>query len=383
MMKQILYAITKSNFGGAQRYVYELAKEAKNKGFGVSVTCGGEGSLIDKLEAVEIPVHRLDSAQRDIHLLKEFQTFLQLFSVIRTVKPDIVHLNSPKLGGLGALVARLAGVKQIIYTNHGWPFMESRPLWQKLIIKFLSWLTIQFNHRIIVLSESEYNLVAQWPQTKEKLSIVHNGISPFPLQSKEDALISILGATRAIELIKQNKRIIGNIAELHKNKGYRYALEGLKQYKKHAGAQFNSHFIIIGNGDDKDHLLHMRHNLELDDDVTFVGYVRDAREYLKAFDIFMMSSIKEGFPYAILEAGFAETPIISTDVGGIHEVIENLHTGFLVPPARPQEIKHILNYIDEHPGESRQYATFLKSKIENEFSFAIQAEKTFALYNQD
>jgi len=383
MMKKILYAVTKSNFGGAQRYVYELASEAKNKGYSVAVACGGNGSLVDRLESAHIEVFNIASAERDIHIFKEIQSLIRFIAILRDVKPDILHLNSPKLGGLGAFAGRLMGIKEIVYTNHGWPFMEHRPLWQKILIRFFSWLTLLLNKRIIVLSHTEFAMTQNWPGAKDKVHIIRNGIQNFVLQDKDHALISIMGEVRAIELIKSGKRIIGSIAELHKNKGHQYALEGFKLYKNFAGPSFNSHLLIIGNGDDKDKLLRLRSNLELDDDVTFVGYVRDAREYLKAFDVCMMSSIKEGFPYALLEAGYAEVPIISTDVGGIHELIENLRTGFLIPARRPQEIKHILNYIDEHPGESRQYAYALKEKIKNEFTFEKQVSATFALYGLD
>ncbi len=379
-MKKILYAVTKSNFGGAQKYVFELAEEARKKGHAVSVVCGGNGALVDRLEQIAVPVFSLSSASRDINLIKEIKTLFSLYKITRKFNPDTVHLNSPKLGGLGAVVARIAGVKNIIYTNHGWPFMEDRPIWQRLIIKFFSWLTVLFCHKIIVLSNREYNMVKNWIGSKGKIVLIRNGIKPFNVLEKEDALIAILGQEPALNLIKNNTRIVGNIGELTKNKGYTYALQGFKQYKDFAGHTFNTHYIIVSDGEEKEKIIHQIKNLGLESDVTLAGYIKDAGEFIKAFDLFMLSSVKEGLPYVILEAGLAGVPVISTDVGGIAEIIKNKETGFLIQPARPQEIKHILTYIDEHSGESRIYAENLKKKIVDEMDFETLSQKVFALY---
>lgn len=396
-MKKILYAVTKSNFGGAQRYVLELAIEAKNKGFETIVACGGNGLLVQKLQAELITVHSINSSNRNINFLKEIQTLFNLYLLVKKEKPDIVHLNSPKLGGIGSFVIRLARltqksdekVKHIVYTNHGWPFMEDRPFWQNTLIRFFSWLTIIFCESIIVLSEREEKMVSHWIGAKirksdksysSKIHMIRNGIKPFATFEKEQALIALLGEEPALKLIKKNKRIIGNISELHKNKGYTYALQGLRQYKEAAGVNFNSHYIVVSEGEEFASITHQIQNLGLEEDVTLTGYIRDAREYIKAFDLFLLSSIKEGLPYSILEAGYAEVPVISTNVGGISEIIQNNYTGFLIHPSRPQEIKHVLTYIDEHSGEARIYSKNLKELLMKELSFESFVEKTFNLY---
>lgn len=407
-MKKILYAITKSNFGGAQKYVYELAVRSKEqtrqqiadpkadtvgeKAFDVHVTCGGNGTMRVKLEQAGIPVHPLDNAHRDMNLFKEFLTLIQLAKIAREIRPDIMHVNSPKLGGLGSVIGRIFGA-HVIYTNHGWPFLEDRPMWQIIIIKFFSWLTIMFAHTVIVLSQKEFDMVKSWPFAKRKLVIIKNGIHEFPLLPKEEALEKLICANpednmsamkceeKFIDLIKKNARILGMNGELTKNKGYVYALEGFKQYKDFQGSNMNTHIIIVGDGEQRHALLDMARSLGLQEDVTFAGYVTDARTYMKAFDLFLLSSVKEGLPYTIIEAGFARLPVISTNVGGISEVIEDLRTGFLIKPKRAQEVKNTLTYIDDHGGEDRQYAELLHEKVRAEYDFEKQYQKLCALYN--
>jgi glycosyltransferase involved in cell wall biosynthesis len=378
---RILYIITKSNFGGATRYVLEMAKRAKEEGFETAVAFGGSGFLKDELEKEHIPGFSLAGAQRDIDLLKEFKLLIELIRIIHTWKPTVVHLNSPKIGGVGAVAARLLGVKKIIYTNHGWPFKEDRPIWQIALIRFFSWMTILANKTIIVLSETEKDFVKNWVGAKNKISVIPNGLSEFVPKDKTEALRLLLTHTgqEAEQITNTHTRIIGTISELHKNKGLGFALDGLQQYLDHE-PHMKTLFIIIGEGERRVELETQIKALNMGKNVVLAGHVPDARNYLRAFDIFLLSSVKEGLPYAILEAGFAEVPVISTSVGGIPEVIRNFETGLLIPPKRPTEIKNALIYFDEHPEMIAAMKKNLKKLVAHTYNFNSVFERTVKLY---
>ena len=199
---KILYGITKSNFGGAQRYVFDLATEAKKAGHNVVVLVGGNGPLIQKLEAEKIRVIIIPGFGRDMDLLGDVSRLLFIIKTVRNEKFDVFHTNSSKMGGLGNLAARCAGVKKIIFTAHGWAFNEPRSMWQKSIIKFFVWLTILLSHKSICVSEKTINDVVGWPFIKNKLVLIYNGISRFNLTQREDTSFTI-----------------GAISELHRIKG--------------------------------------------------------------------------------------------------------------------------------------------------------------------
>jgi len=133
---KIFYLITKGNFGGAQRYVYELASSLPTSDYEVSVILGEGETLAKKLAEKNIRTIRLPELGRDINLGGDWSVFWSLYRIFRRERPDIIHLNSSKIGGLGSLAGRLAGVKKIIFTGHGWPFNEKRPWLQKKIISF-------------------------------------------------------------------------------------------------------------------------------------------------------------------------------------------------------------------------------------------------------
>ncbi|MBU3668644.1 MAG: glycosyltransferase family 4 protein [Candidatus Taylorbacteria bacterium] len=371
---KVLYVITKSNFGGAQRYVYELAKRSHEEGIETAVALGGNGILVDKLKEIGITIFPLESAVRDIHLTKEFKLLLRLYSVVKSFQPTVLHLNSPKIGGIGAVVGRILRIPKIIYTNHGWPFKEERPEWQLMLIRFFSWLTIFFNKKIIVLSETEKDFVKRWPTASKKIEVIPNGLSPFDAYPKEVAQKKL-----GIET-SPNTLVIGTIAELHKNKGLTYAIEGIRMYLDHNPAQ-KTLFAIIGEGERRHELESQIKASNMGKNVILCGHIDNARLYLNAFDIFLLSSIKEGLPYAILEAGYTGVPVISTSVGGIPEVIKNFETGLLIPPRRPQEIKNALIYIEEHPEIIQKISTGLSKKVKDVYDFDIVYKKTHELYN--
>src|SRR4051812_48210118 len=117
---KILYLITKSNWGGAQKHVFDLATGMRDKGQEIKVAVGGEGELKTRLEAAGIFTYTISSMGRDLSVSKDSDSFKQIFSVIRAQKPDVLHLHSPKAAGLGALSGRILRVKNIVMTVHGW-----------------------------------------------------------------------------------------------------------------------------------------------------------------------------------------------------------------------------------------------------------------------
>jgi glycosyltransferase involved in cell wall biosynthesis len=385
---KILFIITKSNFGGAQRYVFELATRLKKDGCNVAVALGGNGALKTKLEDDGIEVFSITGAQRDISITKEIQVLWNIFLIIFRYKPTVVHLNSPKIGGLGAVAARVAYFLnrtksgKIIYTNHGWPFNEPRPEWQQIIIRIFSWLTVFLGGTTIVLGETERNDVRGWPFVQKKFVIIPNGVSAFNVFDKKTALSRLVGAEKAEEWIAEKRLIIGTISELHKNKGLTFALEGLNSYIEQYPTQKIA-YVVIGEGEERKELeaiikrlshLHPEH-------VVLAGQIPEAREYVGAFDLFLLSSVKEGLPFAILEAGSAGVPVISTSVGGIPEVIQNLENGILIAPRRPQEIKNTLVYLNEHPEVHEKMAEKFREKIKEKYDFEIILKKIKKLYS--
>ena len=299
--KKVLFLITKSNWGGAQRYVYDLATHLPD--YDVSVAYGTPGALTEKLALANIPTITIPSLGRDIALSSDMQSFSEIFAVLKSAKPDILHLNSSKAAALGAVAGRIAGVPRIIFTVHGWPFKEDRDVISKSAFYVISYLTALLSHEVIVVSTEDLQLGRSMPGVGSKIAHVPISIDTPSFLSRDEA-------SRAHSITTNVFRVV-TIAELTTNKGHRFALEAVAALKRRGVDIF---YYVIGDGEEMDHLKTEATSLGISDRVVFLGFLAEAATYLKAFDAFLLPSIKEGMPYVLLEARSAGLRIVATSV---------------------------------------------------------------------
>ncbi len=366
--KKVLIGITKSNFGGAQRYVLELAKAARAAGHDVAVLCGGEGVLVDKLTAEGIRIIPLPVLERNVILKRDYKNFFSIYHILKDECPDIFHLNSSKMGGLGSLAARVVRIPQIIFTAHSFEFNAPRPEYQKSIFKFLYWLIVMFSHEVICVSERGLRDLARMPFTSKKLTLIHNGIAPFPLLSQDEARKKLVPNL-------SSPLIIGTLAELHKVKGLDILFRAFAQMKDSA-----AHLVVLGEGEERESLTELTEDLQISDQVHLLGYMERAPEYLKAFDIFALPSRSEGLPYALLEAGMAGLPVVASRVGGIPEVIEDSQSGYLVPAENPYFLSKALKDLTSSSERRQTFGTNLHNLVSKEYNQKDMLKKTLDLY---
>ncbi|MDO8594886.1 MAG: glycosyltransferase [bacterium] len=365
--QKIIYVITKSNWGGSQRYVYDLASSLSHTEFEVSVVLGGTGLLKEKLSTSTIATLPVSELQRDISVVKEIRSFFSLYGIFRKSRPDIVHLNSSKAGALGALAARIAGVRRIIFTAHGWPFNEKRGHLWNLLTWLASYVTALLSTDVIVITSLDCKQAKAMPFVRTKIHLIPNGIKMPDFLSREEA--------RSTLNLPHEATVIGSIGELTRNKNYPELITvaaGL--YREHLDFKL----VIIGEGEDRVEITSgIKNNLVIDGRVIVDGFREDAQRYLKAFDIFVLNSRKEGLPYVILEAGAAGLPVAATAVGGIPDIVENDKTGLLVPPYKMDEA---LRKLITEKETREKLGDALKDRVEKTFSFERMLRETLLLY---
>lgn len=375
--KKIVFAITKSNRGGAQRYVYDLAVSLPADRYAVSVLLGGEGLLKQHLKERGVPVVSLPELERDVNLFKDIGVFFALVREFRAQRPDVVHLNSSKIGGLGTLAARTAGVPRIVFTAHGWAFNEDRPAAQKIIIKFFYWIMIMLSTRTIVVSERMRRDIRSLPFVQKKISVVRSGIGPAVFLSRDEARAKIATMRGMERVFEGSPAVIGTLAELHRVKGLDVLIEAASVLKREGRTV---RVIVMGEGDERPRLERLIKERGLERIVALAGYVEDAPRYLRAFDIFTLPSRSEGLSFAILEAGNAGLPVVASKVGGIPEIIADGESGFLVPPDSPAELAGRLRALCDDPALRARVGRALAETVRSRFSKERMLQETVALY---
>ena len=294
---KILFVITKSNWGGAQRYVYDLATALPKDTFEVAVAFGQGGLLAKKLQEAGIATHPIYSLERDVSMVADIKSFFKLLRLFRTEKPDIVHLNSSKAGGVGALAARFAGVPKIIFTSHGLAWDENRNMFSRAAIWLASQITFLLCHTVITISIHHQKRV---PGSV----MIYNGIQPMTFGTGEVIRRAFPPGTS----------ITGTVGELTNNKNQQALIEQAKDNP-------DMYVAIVGEGENRMLLEQKIKRYGLEARVKLFGFI-PANDILRGFDTFALPSLKEGLPYVLLEAKAASIPIIANRVGGVGEILD-------------------------------------------------------------
>ena len=373
---RLMVIITQSELGGAQKYVHTLATRLPGERFAIQVVCGPGGPLIEQLRAAGIAVHIVPSLVREIDPRQDWRAFRQLCRLIRDWHPQIVHTNSSKAGLLGRAAAWVCRTPAIIYTAHG--FVLSEPLGTST--RALYWgaekVGALVGDRTIAVSECDRRLAMRYRlTTAKKIATIPNGIDPW----SEPQSQQVGAEARAAVGLPAAGPLIGTVANFYPTKGLRYFIEACALVRERRP---DAHFVLIGDGEEAPTLRDLTDRRGLGSAVAFLGRRADAARLMGLFDIFVMSSIKEGLPFALLEAMRLGRPIVATRVGGIPETLGAGADRSLVPPGDPVALAGAILTLLEDPATARAVGAAARQRVEAEFSSARMVTATANLYEQ-
>lgn len=346
---KILYIITQGEWGGAERYVYDLAT-GLGPDFEVIVAVGEPKSprreIQEKLaKNTNIRIVQLAHLIRKVSPIRDILAIFELAKLYKSLQPDIIHLNSTKAGILGSLAATsyklparlrygeaVAGGQatiSVVYTVHGWIFNEPTLWLRKKLYFYAEKFTARLKNGFITLSafetEQGKNLL-KIPDSKINI-IPHGILTPLAPLSRIDARNKLLEKTGL--KISEKNIWLGVIANYYHTKGLDILISALA-LKKSLLPNFCC--LLIGDGPERNKLSDLIKKNKLEQNIFLAGTVDEAVQFLPAFDLFVLPSRKEGLPYALLEALSAGLPIVATTVGGVPTIVTDKKTGLLVPP---------------------------------------------------
>lgn len=373
---RLLLLVTQSDNGGAQKYVYSLATGLPRDRYDVTVACGGNGPLIDKLQRKAIRVVRIPALTPDmVPSIKDLLAFEEIFSFLRQSSFHIVHTNSTKAGFLGRVAAKIAGVPIIVFTAHGFVLNERLSLIWRLLFAGVEFSAGRISDVIITVSEKDRETGLKYRiAPPEKIITIYNGIDVGDLGRtwNENNKREQLG-------LKDSGILVGTVANLYRTKGLPYLLYAARIV---ADEYPDIHFIIIGDGNERAELLELSRKLKLDQTVLLLGQRNDVPEILPLLDIFVLPSIKEGLPFALLEAMAIGKPVVATTVGGILEIISSGKNGILVPPGNPQALARAITDLILDPGTASRIGVAGRETILQNFTMARMIRQTRDIYEE-
>jgi len=277
------------------------------------------------LEELGIKVYYLNKSKFN------FLTLTDLLGLVEKIDADILHLH-----GYGATTfGRVCGkIKKIPCIVHEHMYDVKIPSYQRLADLLLS----RTHYQAIAVSKSVKEFLVSYRKiAEERIDVIYNG-APLDAYRKnvENKLFHEKKRDWKAKLnIPESYKTVGIVGRLHAIKGHCYFLEAVKLIKKEYK---KAKFIVIGDGELLEQLKNKCQKLGISEDVIFTGYCDDVPSMLINIDIKVISSLSEGVPLTLFEAMAANCAIVSTNVGGISEVIMNNDTGLLVPPKDPEAL---------------------------------------------
>ncbi len=367
--KRLLFIITKSELGGAQQFLARLLSGLDRQRYDCAVAAGSQGGdqLMRTLPA-DVRYVTVPSIKRDPSVWSDIASVFGIRRLILAERPDILFLASSKAGFNGSLAARLVRRRlpnmKVIYRIGGWTFNDPWPWYKRTFFALLEKASAGYKDYIVVNSGKDLrDARRRGIRPRKDLRMIHNGIDPylqFPEMAEARQELARFIARRhdmnGAQAILQAKHVTGTIANFYPAKDVLTLIRAAK------GFLGDTVTVIIGDGPMHNKILEEVRKLGLERRIVLAGAIPNAWQYLTAFDVFVLPSRKEGFPWVILEAMAARVPVIATSVGAVPEIIENGINGIVVDPQKPERISAAVN-------------TLLKdNRLRQEFS--IQAHQT-------
>ncbi len=360
---KILYSVTGAVFGGAVAHVIGLMRADIKDGHLVGLVAAPEPRLMSEARNMGVQVFPNPYFVHGVQLHNDLRGLWPVFQAVRRFSPDIVSAHSTKAGYAARLVCAILR-KPVIFTAHGWAFTEGRGMLKRRFLALAERLAAKTTVRIICVSEHDRELALRFKVTSpDKLVLIRNGVDPAPmLRAKGEHFCKEFGLG--------DVPVLTMVGRLEPPKDPLALLEACKLLKT------DFRLMIVGDGELRGRAEEFVARNNLDDKVTFTGERHDVPEILAASDIFVLASLWEGLPIAIIEAEIAGLPVVASSVGGVPELIEDGVTGFVVPPKNPRILAEVLQKLLDDVHLRRRVGLAAREKALQEFTFDTMLTKT-------
>ena len=356
----VVHVVLSLNIGGLERNVVNQVREGQKLGQRITVICLDElGTLAPQVESLGARIVALDRRPG----LRPGMV-MSVKRTLRQLRPDVVHTHQLATLLYGGAAARLLRIPAILHSEHTQEAYATR-----MRTRLLGRLAASFCDLFYCLSEDMARQLRSARIVRErKLRVIRNGIdiSKF-VDSSTDPLV-----TRRSLGISSDAPVIGTVARLNEVKRQDVLLRAFGKVRQRFG---NAHLVLVGDGPSRDDLRNLAASLGLSDRVHFTGYQPHSAPYLKAMDVFALTSRSEGMPQAALEASVMGLPVVASRVGGLPELIEHGVSGILFDPGNDASLADTFCDLIASPEKRRRMGAAARARVESSFSVGRMASE--------
>jgi len=360
----ILHISAVKSWGGGENHIETLCYELKQSNPEIRniVLCVEKNLFHQRLEETQIEFVTAPLAYN-----LDLRYSLKIIALCKNEKVDIIHIHDPSAIALAILADKFSNLPPFIFSKK-----TSFPIKDKKLTLY------KYNyHKIkkyLCVSEETRRITLESIKVKDKVSTVYQGTSITNKSSETDFLL------RERFAIDKSKKIVGIIGNHIRAKNLETFIETVNlivNVKK----RMDIIFVQIGCFTNRTDDLKTRvQELKLENYIHFLGYVPNASNFIPQFDALLMTSQSEGIPEVIFESFYHKKPVISTNVGGIAEILEDEVNGLLTAKQNPEMLAEKIIYLFNNKELEEKFVTLSYEKLISNYSASVMAQKTLKEY---
>ena len=390
-MIKVLRIINRFNLGGPTYNAAYLTKYLPSEY--ETLLVGGvaerhEAHSLHIVKSLNIEPIILPEMSRSIHPLNDWKAYFKLRKIIKRFRPDIVHTHASKAGLLGRLAAIHENVPVIVHTFHGHIFHSYfHPLVTKTFLNIEKYLAKRTS-TIVAISELQKRELSQVFKVADenKFEVIPLGLDlrKFAEGKKEKR-----SKFRSQHNLPENYIVIGIVGRLVPIKNHYLLIDAIQQIKSKINRSFE--LMIVGDGSERENLIkyvqeknlsYRTNPLGSPADVYFTSWIKEMDGAYAAMDIVALSSKNEGTPVSLLEAQAAGKFVVSTNVGGVKDIVHP-SAGIIVEDFNVESFANaLLKAIESFEKVNYQIENIVSPKIIEQYSYTLLIENMDNLYKK-
>ena len=293
--------------------------------------------FLRQLESLDVVCHQIPILKSPLKIRDNYRAFKTLLNLMRKNKYAFVHCQTP----VGGVLARLAAYRTktlSVYMAHGFHFYNGASLFTWLLYYPIEKSMSLITDVLIVINQEDYQLAKKRMKAKQLYYVPGVGIDVDALRIRgENSLL-----TRGDIGVPEDAVVILSVGELNKNKNHETVIKALAQLP-------DAHYVIVGEGALKEHLLMTAQKYSVDERVHLLGFRKDAQEIYYLADIYCHPSFREGLSVAVMEAMAAGLPIVCSDIRGNRDLITDGLSGMLLTDSSANSYAESINRLAVNP----------------------------------
>lgn len=338
-------------------------RDISDEGFRSELVTGPEkppeGDCFDLAAKFGIPTSICPHLVWRISPQNDLIALFELAAMIRKGRYTIVHTHGTKARLLGRAAARLSGCSpMVVQTFHGWPFDSGMSFLKQLAYTTIERVGFRLAHQSVAVTPEDIFKGSVWGVGgPEDYTVIRSGVEFEPFM----AFRGRAAAARAELGLPEDCPVVGTVARLAPVKDPHTFLKVASIVRKRLPG---CRFVMVGDGPMRAVVERTIRDLELSDSVVMAGNRTDVFRLLPAFDVFLITSLSEGLPRGMLEALASGVPVVSTDVGGVSELLSGTRNGMICPVGDAQRLADRVVEILTTPGLPESLLSGVDSDLE-------------------